>query len=122
MENVLTFTEERKFTNNYKESNRRQRSEMMAEAQEAFKKATGDESDYWAAVILTFADVEDLESEEIPEEIADHSQFTETDYRYFRSKGYAHREIKAKWDMEAGLGYEPTVHDQPFDIVGYLNQ
>jgi hypothetical protein len=42
-----------------------------------------------------------------PGNIKSHPQFTQTDYSYFRGKGYSNQEIKMMWDRENKEGNKP---------------
>lgn len=54
--------------------------------------------------------------------IRNHPMYTDSDYDYFRGKGYTDAEILAFWDRDFTRGEKPLVHRHAPDIVGFLSQ
>ncbi len=53
-------------------------------------------------------------------EIRNHKMFSESDYEYFKSKGYTDDEILEIWDRDLANGGSPVIHQPIPDIVGLL--
>ena len=49
-----------------------------------------------------------------------HPMWSQSDYDYFKGKGYDHSEIKAFWDRDHGSGKSPVTHEKAPDVVGLL--
>lgn len=49
-----------------------------------------------------------------------HPMWSESDFQYFKGKGYSHDEIKDIWDRDHKMGKEPLVHKKAPDVVGVI--
>lgn len=49
-----------------------------------------------------------------------HPMWSESDYRYFKGKGYSHEEIKAFWDRDHKEGNAPMIHKPVPNYVGVI--
>lgn len=47
-----------------------------------------------------------------------HPMYTDSDYAYFKNKGYNHDEIKSLWDRDHQSGVAPVNHEKAPDVVG----
>ena len=52
-----------------------------------------------------------------------HTLYTESDYNYFKQKGYTDKEILAFWNRDLKRGHtKGVIHNTPPDVIGMLNK
>lgn len=50
-----------------------------------------------------------------------HPMWSDSDYNYFKEKGYNHQEIKDLWDRDHKQGVAPVKHVKAPDVVGVIS-
>jgi len=61
-------------------------------------------------------------SRKTSQQVMAHPNYSESDHKYLRDKGYSDDEIVKLWDRDRSMGKGSVEHAPIFDIVKYLNQ
>jgi hypothetical protein len=57
-----------------------------------------------------------------PAALKQHAMWSQSDFDYFKAKGYSPDEIKEIWDRDAAAGHKPVEHKDAPDVVGYFKK
>lgn len=56
----------------------------------------------------------------LPKYLTSHSMWSQSDFDYFKGKGYTNREIEAFWDRDEKLGKSPVEHKPVPDVISII--